>query len=141
MAEESTPADPTLLCSFCHKSQSEVEKLVCSAPRADQPRVWGRLYCQCIGNDLAAMAHGAEVDRPLWKHWLTIVRPERVTTNTGLLAKQGWKAYFIEITFPTAWPYRYQFTTGVRVTPDRLPFESPAEVEGTAARSGTASDR
>jgi PhoPQ-activated pathogenicity-related protein len=83
----------------------------------------------------------AEVDRPLWKHWLTIVRPERATTNTGLLAKQGWKAYFIEITFPSAGPYRYQFTTGVRVTPDRLPFESPAEVEGTAARSGTASDR
>jgi PhoPQ-activated pathogenicity-related protein len=31
----------------------------------------------------------AEVDRPLWKHWLTIVRPERVTTNTGLLVISG----------------------------------------------------
>jgi PhoPQ-activated pathogenicity-related protein len=55
--------------------------------------------------------------------------------------KQGWKAYFVEITFPSAGPYRYQFTTGVRVTPERLPFVSPPEVEGTAARSGTASDR
>jgi PhoPQ-activated pathogenicity-related protein len=31
----------------------------------------------------------AEVDRPLWKHWLTIVKPERVTTNTGLLVISG----------------------------------------------------
>jgi PhoPQ-activated pathogenicity-related protein len=31
----------------------------------------------------------AEVDRPLWKHWLTIVRPERMTTNTGLLVISG----------------------------------------------------
>ena len=27
----------------------------------------------------------AEVDRPVWKHWLTIVRPERVTTSRGIL--------------------------------------------------------
>jgi PhoPQ-activated pathogenicity-related protein len=30
-----------------------------------------------------------EVDRPIWRHWLTIVRPEQVTTNTGLLVISG----------------------------------------------------
>lgn len=39
--------------------------------------------------------------------------------------KQGWTAYFIEMTFPGAGSYPYKFTTGVRVTPDRLPFEPP----------------
>ena len=27
----------------------------------------------------------AEVDKPIWKHWLTIVEPAKVTTKTGLL--------------------------------------------------------
>jgi PhoPQ-activated pathogenicity-related protein len=27
----------------------------------------------------------AEVDRPAWKHWLTIVKPDKVGTSTGLL--------------------------------------------------------
>jgi len=27
----------------------------------------------------------AEVDRPVWKHWLTIVKPDRVTTSKALL--------------------------------------------------------
>jgi PhoPQ-activated pathogenicity-related protein len=27
----------------------------------------------------------AEVDRPVWKHWLTVVKPDRVTTNKALL--------------------------------------------------------
>ena len=27
----------------------------------------------------------SEVDRPVWKHWLTIVKPDRVTTNKALL--------------------------------------------------------
>jgi PhoPQ-activated pathogenicity-related protein len=31
----------------------------------------------------------AEVDRPLWKHWLTIIEPEQVTTGTGLLIVGG----------------------------------------------------
>ena len=26
-----------------------------------------------------------EVDRPLWKHWLTIVRPDKVSSSTSLL--------------------------------------------------------
>jgi len=30
-----------------------------------------------------------EVDRPLWKHWLTIIVPEQVAANTGLLIVGG----------------------------------------------------
>lgn len=30
-----------------------------------------------------------EVNRPVWKHWLTIVRPEKVTTDIGLLFIEG----------------------------------------------------
>jgi PhoPQ-activated pathogenicity-related protein len=26
-----------------------------------------------------------EVDRPVWKHWLTVVKPERITSNKGFL--------------------------------------------------------
>jgi PhoPQ-activated pathogenicity-related protein len=31
----------------------------------------------------------AEVDRPLWKHWLTVIEPEHVATVTGLLIVGG----------------------------------------------------
>jgi PhoPQ-activated pathogenicity-related protein len=31
----------------------------------------------------------AEVDRPLWKHWLTVVAPEQVATDTALLVIAG----------------------------------------------------
>jgi PhoPQ-activated pathogenicity-related protein len=43
--------------------------------------------------------------------------------------KQGWTAYFVEMTFPSDGPYSYKFTTGVRVAPDRLPFGPPPENE------------
>jgi hypothetical protein len=29
------------------------------------------------------------VDGPIWKHWLTIVEPERVATRTGFLIVSG----------------------------------------------------
>jgi PhoPQ-activated pathogenicity-related protein len=31
----------------------------------------------------------AEVDRPVWQHWLTIVRPDNIGTTTGLLIISG----------------------------------------------------
>ena len=43
--------------------------------------------------------------------------------------EQGWTAYFIEVDFPGVGPYPFKFTTSVRVTPDRLPFGPPPEVE------------
>src|SRR5438128_4325864 len=30
-----------------------------------------------------------EVDRPLWKHWLTVIEPEHVATSTALLIVGG----------------------------------------------------
>jgi PhoPQ-activated pathogenicity-related protein len=38
---------------------------------------------------------------------------------------EGYTAYFVELTFPTAGKYPLKFTTGVRVTPDKLPFSLP----------------
>jgi PhoPQ-activated pathogenicity-related protein len=37
----------------------------------------------------------------------------------------GWTAYFVELTFPTGGTYPLKVTSGVRVTPDTLPFEAP----------------
>jgi len=55
--------------------------------------------------------------------------------------KQGWTAYFVEMTFPGPGPYPYKFTTGVRVTPDRLPFGPPPELEQAVTRSAPAGER
>jgi PhoPQ-activated pathogenicity-related protein len=37
---------------------------------------------------------------------------------------EGWTAYFIEMTFPGGGRAPFKFTSGVRVTPDRLPYEA-----------------
>ncbi len=37
----------------------------------------------------------------------------------------GWTGFFVELTYPTSGKYPMKFTTGVRVTPDTLPFASP----------------
>ena len=41
---------------------------------------------------------------------------------------RGWTAYFIELTFPSRGLLPFKFTTGVRVTPDILPFGPPPEM-------------
>jgi len=38
---------------------------------------------------------------------------------------KGYTAYFIELTYPGAGKYDYKFTSGVRVTPDKYPYEAP----------------
>jgi PhoPQ-activated pathogenicity-related protein len=38
---------------------------------------------------------------------------------------QGWTAYFVELDFPGGGSAPFKFTTGVRITPDVLPFASP----------------
>jgi PhoPQ-activated pathogenicity-related protein len=57
------------------------------------------------------------------------------------VAKQGWTAFFIELTFPRPAPYPYKFTTGVRVVPDILPFGLPPEAEEAVPRTEPASKR
>ncbi len=39
--------------------------------------------------------------------------------------EKGWTAYFVEMTYPSGGKYPFKFTTGVRVTPDALPFPLP----------------
>ena len=39
--------------------------------------------------------------------------------------KQGWTAYFVELTFPSGGSYPFKFTTAVRVIPDTLPYPPP----------------
>ena len=35
----------------------------------------------------------------------------------------GWTAYFVELTYPSASPYPFKFTTEVSVIPDTLPYK------------------
>jgi PhoPQ-activated pathogenicity-related protein len=56
-------------------------------------------------------------------------------------SQPGWTAYFIELTFTSAGPYPYKFTTGVRVAPDRLPFGPPPEGAEAVTTSGAAGVR
>ena len=39
------------------------------------------------------------------------------------MPKDGWKAYFVEITYETPFGLDLKLTTPVRVTPDTLPYE------------------
>jgi hypothetical protein len=52
---------------------------------------------------------------------------EDASIRVNTESKQGWTAYFVEMTFPSGGAYSYKFTTGVRVAPDRLPFGPPHE--------------
>lgn len=47
---------------------------------------------------------------------------------------QGWIAYFVELVFPSASGNPFKFTTGVRVTPDDLPFGPPPQGATPGAR-------
>jgi PhoPQ-activated pathogenicity-related protein len=38
---------------------------------------------------------------------------------------KGWTAYFVELTYATGGKYPLKFTTGVRISPDTLPFPAP----------------
>jgi PhoPQ-activated pathogenicity-related protein len=50
--------------------------------------------------------------------------------------QHGWTAYFVQMSFPSGGPFPYTFTTGIRVTPDVLPFNSPPPAEGVAPAAG-----
>jgi PhoPQ-activated pathogenicity-related protein len=39
--------------------------------------------------------------------------------------EKGWTAFFIEMTYPGIGKYPMKITTGVRVTPDTLPYNLP----------------
>jgi PhoPQ-activated pathogenicity-related protein len=49
--------------------------------------------------------------------------------------EQGWRAYFVELTFDGPGELPLKFTTGVHVVPDTLPFEAPSFEEAETARA------
>ena len=48
-----------------------------------------------------------------------------VYRGTATATDKGYTAYFIEATFAGPGKYDYKFTSGVRVTPDKYPFDAP----------------
>lgn len=56
-----------------------------------------------------------------------ILQPVKEGVYVGRMAKPeaGFTAYFVEMTFPSGGKYPFKFTSGVRVTPDVLPFPAP----------------
>jgi PhoPQ-activated pathogenicity-related protein len=54
--------------------------------------------------------------------------PSGPNTWVGRVATpaKGWTAFFVELTYPSGGRYPLKFTTGVRVTPDTLPFPAYA---------------
>jgi PhoPQ-activated pathogenicity-related protein len=57
----------------------------------------------------------------------TTLQEQKDGTYIGRVEKpeKGWTAYFVELTFATGGKYPLKFTTGVRITPDTLPFAAP----------------
>jgi PhoPQ-activated pathogenicity-related protein len=47
---------------------------------------------------------------------------------TAPAVEKGFTAYFIELTFASGMKYDFKFTSGVRVTPDRYPYDAPKMV-------------
>jgi PhoPQ-activated pathogenicity-related protein len=48
---------------------------------------------------------------------------------------QGFTAYFVELTFDSGFKHPFKFTTGVRVTPDELPFKGKLQQAAGAAEN------
>lgn len=57
----------------------------------------------------------------------TVLKQEKDGTYVGRVAQpaKGWTAYFVELTYPSSCKYPFKVTTGVRIMPDTLPFDSP----------------
>jgi PhoPQ-activated pathogenicity-related protein len=66
-----------------------------------------------------------EVERPLWTHWLTVVRPARVTSDIGFLFITGSRLDRKPPTEPPAWMVDMARDTGTVVTELRLVPNQP----------------
>lgn len=62
---------------------------------------------------------------PAYRATILHPRPDGTYVARVKQPQKGWTAYFVELTFPTGGQYPLKFTTGVRVTPDTLPFPAP----------------
>ena len=66
-----------------------------------------------------------EVERPLWTHWLTVVRPSRLTSDIGLLFISGGSLDRPPPTRPTAWLAEIARDTGTVTAELRLVPNQP----------------
>ena len=97
---------------------------VVSKDRPDQVTLWqavnpkGRNFRL----DEIGPAYQATVLKPSGPNtWIARVRPP----------PKGWRASFIELTFPSGGKYPFKVTTAVRVLPDTLPYPPPARRHAT----------
>lgn len=66
-----------------------------------------------------------EVEQPLWKHWLTVVRPEKITSDIGFLVIAGSRLDRQPPAQPAAWMVDLARDTGTVVTELRLVPNQP----------------
>ncbi len=64
-----------------------------------------------------------------------VIQPVKEGVYVGRMAKPeaGFTAYFVEMTFPSGGKYPFKFTSGVRITPDVLPFTMPPKQNPAAS--------
>jgi PhoPQ-activated pathogenicity-related protein len=62
---------------------------------------------------------------PSYKSTVVTAQENGAYVARPALAKMGWTAYFVELTFPSGGKYPFKFSTDVRVMPDIYPFPPP----------------
>ena len=81
-----------------------------------------------------------EVERPLWTHWITIARPEKVTSNIGLLFISGGGNDRPAPTRPPAWLVEVARETGTVTAELRLVPNQPVVFMDDPARKPRTED-
>jgi PhoPQ-activated pathogenicity-related protein len=66
-----------------------------------------------------------EVEQPLWKHWMTVVRPEKITSDIGFLIIAGSRLDRQPPAQPAAWMIDLARDTGTVITELRLVPNQP----------------
>lgn len=59
---------------------------------------------------------------PVWRETVLEAKPDGSYEARVGAPPKGWTAYLIELTYPSGGKYPLKLTTGVHVTPDRVPF-------------------
>ncbi len=81
-----------------------------------------------------------EVERPLWTHWITIARPEKVTSNIGLLFISGGASDRPAPARPPAWLAEIARETGTVTAELRLVPNQPVVFTDDPARKPRTED-
>src|SRR5437763_6662230 len=75
-----------------------------------------------------------EVERPLWTHWVTVIKPEKVTSDTGLLFITGGRVDRDPPSRPPAWLVDAARDTGSVTAELRLVPNQPIVFKDDPAR-------